>query len=168
MLFDAIKRELPERLDEDTMEKSNSDIQDAISSMLTDSVSFYPPFIYALEDACFRNENLKLDANAVAVASKASVQHPVGIILLEKQLLDDTKKEPAAKRRHTERVLHEDSSSWIELAKLYKAIDSYDFVHTIFKSEITKQENVKLALESEERNDYAHALKLYTQVCQLL
>ena len=164
MLFDALVKELPDKFSEDTMEKARADIQEAIASMMQDSITFFPPFVYALEDACFRSSHLKLDAKAVTIASKTSVQLPVGIILLEKQLLNQCFKELPAKRRCTKVNQSDDFSTWIELAKLYKAVDKYDFVHAIFGSEITKQQSTRYALESEERNDYSNALKFYNQV----
>ena len=164
MLFDALINELPVKFSEDVMEKVHGDIQEAINGMMIDSVFFHPPFVYALEDACYRNNNLKLDANIVTVASKTGVQHPVGIILLENQLIENDSREPLRKRKRTEQNHDDEFFTWIELAKLYKSIDKYDFVHTIFSSRITKQENTRLALECEERNDYANALKYYNQV----
>ena len=156
--------ELPKGFGEDTVTKLQGDIQDAINAMMNESIIFYPPFVYALEDACFRNEKLKLDANILAVASKASVQYPVGIVLLERQLLSDAPAELPSKKRRTAFAQNDDVQVWFELAKLYKSIDKYDFVHTIFRSQITRQVETRLALEAEERNDYAKALKLYNQV----
>ena len=164
MLFDALVIELPDKFSEDIMEKAHLDIQGAIHGMMNDSIMFHPPFVYALEDACYRNKNLKLDANVISMASKTGVQHPIGIMLLEKQLLDDGSKEPSRKRKRSEHNQNENFLAWIELAKLYRSIDKYDFVHTIFSSQITKQEYARIALECEERNDYAKALKYYNQV----
>ena len=168
MLFDALTNELPDKLSESIVDQSYAEIQGAINGMMSDSVMFHPPFVFALEDACYRSENFKLDANVVAVASRTGSQQPVGIILLEKQLLDNKSVEPLQKRRRTEYSHGEDFLTWIELAKLYKSVDGYDFVHTIFSSEITRQETTRLALECEERNDFENALKYYNQVGRAL
>ena len=164
MLFDALTNELPDKLSESIVDQAYSEIQGAINGMMSDSTMFHPPFVFALEDACYRSGSFKLDANIVAVASRTGIQQPVGIILLEKQLLDNKSNEPLQKRRHTEYSNDEDFLAWIELAKLYKSINGYDFVHTIFSSEITRQETTRLALECEERNDYENALKYYNEV----
>jgi len=164
MLFDALTNELPDKLSESIVDQAYSEIQGAINGMMSDSTMFHPPFVFALEDACYRSGSFKLDANIVAVASRTGIQQPVGIILLEKQLLDNKSNEPLQKRRHTEYSNDEDFLAWIELAKLYKSINGYDFVHTIFSSEITRQETTRLALECEERNDYENALKYYNEL----
>ena len=157
--------EIPDKVAEDVMDKALTDIQQAINTMVNSSVAFHPPFIYALEDACVRHKKLKLDATAAAAASTTSAQQPVGIALLEKQLLENCNLEPDTKRSRGRHVQQTDEvATWTELAKLYKSIDSYDFVHSIFSSQITKQENTRLALEAEARNDHAQALKLYNQV----
>ena len=132
--------------------------------MITSSVAFHPPFVYALEDACVRHKDLKLDPVCVSIASVTSLQQPVGIILLEKQLMQNCSVEVAAKRRKLSKSQKDDLFIWIEVAKLYKSISHYDFVHCIFSGEVSKQENTKLAVEAESRNDFAQALKLYNQV----
>ena len=164
MLFAAVVSELPRQLTEEVNEKAQADIQEAINSMINNSAVFYPPFIYALEDSCFKNEGLRIDASSISTASATSLQHPMGILLLEKQLLDKGQAEPKTKRKRTESIPKEDIVTWTELAKLYKSIDCYDFVHSIFSSQISKDNDTKLGLEAEARNDYAQALKLYIKV----
>ncbi|XP_065059919.1 DNA-dependent protein kinase catalytic subunit-like isoform X2 [Rhopilema esculentum] len=164
ILFAAVVSELPRQLTEDVSEKAQADIQEAINAMINNSAVFYPPFIYALEDSCFKNEGLRIDASSVSTASATSLQHPMGILLLEKQLLEKEHAEPKSKRKRTESIPMEDIVTWTELAKLYKSIGCYDFVHSIFSSQISKDNDTRLALEAEARNDYAQALKLYIKV----
>eukprot|EP00794_Sanderia_malayensis_P010266 gene10266-11321_t len=162
VLLDAVISELPAKLSEDVMKKACADIQTALDTMVNSSVAFHPPFVYAIEDACVRQKSLKLDPASVTTACCTSLQQPIGIVLLEKQIIQNCDLGPRASKHSGQ--LSDDVMTWIETAKLYKSIELYDFVHCIFSEQVTKQEKTRLALEAEGRNDYHQALKLYNQL----
>ena len=165
MLLDSIITSLPEKLTDDVVEKAYKDIQSALDSMMTSSSLLHPPFVYAMENICCRHRQLSLDPVSVSTASSTSEQQPMGILLLEKQLLRTSVDiEPKKKRPRVASVEVEDLETWVETAKLYKSIENYDFLYSIFSGQISKHDTSKVALEAEARNDYAQALKLYNQV----
>ena len=54
---------------------------------------------------------------------------------------------------------------WMELAKMYESIKDYDFLRSIFSSQVSAVDMTRDALAYEARNDYESALSLYRKVC---
>lgn len=115
----------------------------------------------------------RLDANAISVVSLNSLQQPLGIILMEEYLAlnenssDETPDQaaPAKKRIKLGKDcdnLDDESTLWIELAKLYRSMNNYDCLKGIFshkKNIVT--EFTKNGFYHESNNDYYQARKNY-------
>lgn len=164
-LFSAIVSKLPEKLSDAVVQKAYVDIQDSLDSMMKLSTSNNPAFAYAIENICYENKRFKLDPQVISNVSVVSVQQPVGILLLEKQLLNniETNIEPKRKRMRGAVKKTEDVRAWLELAKVYESIEDYDFLRSIFSSCISKADITRNALASEARNDFETALSLYRE-----
>ncbi|XP_048576196.1 DNA-dependent protein kinase catalytic subunit isoform X3 [Nematostella vectensis] len=164
VLVQAILSQMDEKLTEQDAEKTVTDIQGALDNIMTSSTQFYPPFISCIEDICYHKSMLKLQPSSVSTASLASLQQPMGILLLEKQLLSQEAEPKSHKRMRTEHSPSSDTTAaWLELAKLYRSVEEFDVLHGIFSDHIGTKPITRLALEAEARGDYAQALKIYNE-----
>ncbi|XP_053322155.1 DNA-dependent protein kinase catalytic subunit [Spea bombifrons] len=135
---------------------------------LSSSTSYFPPFIACIQDMCYQNvELLDLTPACVSTSSLASLQQPLGILLLEKGLLHfQPQEEPPAKKRRTKKEIPPDVTRWIELAKLYRSVGDYDVLRGIFSGKIGTKSITQIALTAEAKCDYAKAAKLYDDALQ--
>ncbi|EDO34280.1 predicted protein, partial [Nematostella vectensis] len=164
VLVQAILSQMDEKLTEQDAEKTVTDIQGALDNIMTSSTQFYPPFISCIEDICYHKSMLKVQPSSVSTASLASLQQPMGILLLEKQLLSQEAEPKSHKRMRTEHSPSSDTTAaWLELAKLYRSVEEFDVLHGIFSDHIGTKPITRLALEAEARGDYAQALKIYNE-----
>ncbi|XP_013928118.1 PREDICTED: DNA-dependent protein kinase catalytic subunit [Thamnophis sirtalis] len=133
---------------------------------LTTSVLYFPPFIACiLEMTYLHKELLELNYYGVSTSCLASLQQPVGILLLEQALvhLSPVEQQPPSKRMRGKTELSPDVTRWIELARLYRSIGDYDVLRGIFSGKIGTKENTHNALLAEAKSDYAEAAKLYDE-----
>ena len=165
-IFSAVISNLPNKLSDEPMEKALEEIQEALEVMMKSTTNYNPSFISAIQDICFKNKEFKLDAQVIASNSVISMQQPIGILLLEKQLLTNTSINlgPRNKRSRGFNNRTEDIGTWLELAKVYESISDYDFLRSIFSCYVSKVDFTKDALVAETRNDFETALCLYRQV----
>lgn len=165
-IFSAIISNLPNKLSDEPMEKALAEIQEALEVMMKSTTNYSPSFISAIENICYKNKEFKLDAQIIASNSVISMQQPIGILLLEKQLLTNTSINlgPRNKRSRGFNNRTDDIGTWLELAKVYESISDYDFLRSIFSCYISKVEFTKDALAAETRNDFETALSLYRKV----
>ncbi|XP_048363545.1 DNA-dependent protein kinase catalytic subunit isoform X2 [Sphaerodactylus townsendi] len=147
--------------------EKNSTIQQLMQDFnyfLTTSVLYFPPFIACIQEMSYQHtELLDLNPSSVSTSCLASLQHPVGILLLEQALvhLPHEEEEPPAKKMRGKTKLSPDVIRWIELAKLYRSIGDYDVLRGIFSGKIGTKEITQKAILAEANSDYAEASKQY-------
>ncbi|XP_058131499.1 DNA-dependent protein kinase catalytic subunit [Dasypus novemcinctus] len=163
-LFIGILREMDKF--KTTSEKSSITqklLQD-FNHFLNTTFLFFPPFISCIQEmSCQHPDLLSLDPASVGAGCLASLQQPVGILLLEEALTHLAPPEPPAKRVRGRSCLSPDVLRWIELAKLYRSIGEYDVLRGIFSSEIGTKQFTQNALLAEARGDYSEAAKQYNE-----
>uniref|UniRef100_A0A663E490 DNA-dependent protein kinase catalytic subunit n=1 Tax=Aquila chrysaetos chrysaetos TaxID=223781 RepID=A0A663E490_AQUCH len=135
------------------------------NNFLSMSLSYFPPFIACIQEMSYRHrELLELDSANVSTSCLASLQQPVGILLLEHALMAlSPAEEPPCKRMRGRAELPPDVIRWIELAKLYRSLGDYDVLRGIFSGKIGTKEITQKALLAEARSDYAEAAKYYDE-----
>uniref|UniRef100_A0A8B9M759 DNA-dependent protein kinase catalytic subunit n=1 Tax=Accipiter nisus TaxID=211598 RepID=A0A8B9M759_9AVES len=135
------------------------------NNFLSMSLSYFPPFIACIQEMSYRHrELLELDSANVSTSCLASLQQPVGILLLEHALMAlSPAEEPPSKRIRGRAELPPDVIRWIELAKLYRSLGDYDVLRGIFSGKIGTKEITQKALLAEARSDYAQAAKYYDE-----
>uniref|UniRef100_A0A663MNQ6 DNA-dependent protein kinase catalytic subunit n=1 Tax=Athene cunicularia TaxID=194338 RepID=A0A663MNQ6_ATHCN len=135
------------------------------NNFLNMSLSYFPPFIACIQEISYQHrELLELDSANVSTSCLASLQQPVGILLLEQALMAlFPPEEPPAKRIRGRTELPPDVVRWIELAKLYRSLGDYDVLRGIFSGKIGTKEITQKALLAEARSDYAGAAKYYDE-----
>uniref|UniRef100_A0A8C3RFN2 DNA-dependent protein kinase catalytic subunit n=1 Tax=Cyanoderma ruficeps TaxID=181631 RepID=A0A8C3RFN2_9PASS len=133
------------------------------NNFLSMSLSYFPPFIACIQEMSYQHrELLELDSANVSTSCLASLQQPVGILLLERALMAlSPAEEPPSKRMRGRTELPPDVIRWIELAKLYRSLGDYDALRGIFSGKIGTKEITQKALLAEARNDYAAAAQYY-------
>uniref|UniRef100_A0A803VG36 DNA-dependent protein kinase catalytic subunit n=1 Tax=Ficedula albicollis TaxID=59894 RepID=A0A803VG36_FICAL len=133
------------------------------NNFLSMSLSYFPPFIACIQEMSYQHrELLELDSANVSTSCLASLQQPVGILLLERALMAlSPPEEPPSKRMRGRTELPPDVIRWIELAKLYRSLGDYDALRGIFSGKIGTKEITQKALLAEARNDYAEAAQYY-------
>ncbi|CAI8051260.1 DNA-dependent protein kinase catalytic subunit [Geodia barretti] len=99
--------------------------------------------VAAIRDGLNASE-LELEPTAVSRACLDCMQEPIGIMLLEKQLLVNGESAAAGSR-------------------LYKSLGDYDTLRGLFSSQVGVKAITKEALAAEERTDYVEALRLYKE-----
>uniref|UniRef100_A0A8U8BGC8 DNA-dependent protein kinase catalytic subunit n=1 Tax=Geospiza parvula TaxID=87175 RepID=A0A8U8BGC8_GEOPR len=133
------------------------------NNFLSMSLSYFPPFIACIQEMSYQHrELLELDSANVSTSCLASLQQPMGILLLERALMAlSPGEEPPSKRMRGRTELPPDVIRWIELAKLYRSLGDYDALRGIFSGKIGTKEITQKALLAEARNDYAEAAQYY-------
>ncbi|XP_049710414.1 DNA-dependent protein kinase catalytic subunit isoform X1 [Elephas maximus indicus] len=163
-LFSGILKEMDKFK---TMSEKNSITQKLLQDFnrfLNTTVFFFPPFVSCIQEmSCQRPDLLGLDPALVSAGCLASLQQPVGILLLEEALLHLEPPEPRSKRARGVPRPSLEVLRWIELAKLYRSIGEYDVLRGIFSNEIGTKQVTKDALLAEARNDYSEAAKQYNE-----
>ncbi|XP_056317923.1 DNA-dependent protein kinase catalytic subunit [Danio aesculapii] len=153
--------------------KSNKETADilkelvqTLNAFLNKSTVYFPPFISCIQDMSYHHKALLgVEPSLVSAACLASLQQPMGILLLEESLLHGTgvSEEPPSKRARGKRELPPDTERWIHLAKLYRSLGDYDVVRGIFSGKIGTKSITFTALQAEAKSDYAEAVKLYNE-----
>lgn len=130
-LFDHYKR------------KSRTEIED-FKQQVSSKINFIlengqntSPIINALLELLFCSD-LEYKAETVARISKLNGVTEVGILLLEKKLLQDNEEsEPPAKRSRDEFLVNSEEKTWIQLAGLYNSLKNVDIVLSIFSKHVS-------------------------------
>ncbi|XP_051625579.1 DNA-dependent protein kinase catalytic subunit isoform X2 [Manacus candei] len=135
------------------------------NNFLSTSLSYFPPFIACIQEMSYQHRALlELDSANVSTSCLASLQQPVGILLLERALTAlSAAEEPPSKRMRGRTELPPDVIRWIELAKLYRSLGDYDVLRGIFSGKIGTKEITQKALLAEARSDYAEAARCYDE-----
>ncbi|XP_022110985.1 DNA-dependent protein kinase catalytic subunit-like isoform X2 [Acanthaster planci] len=169
-LFRGIFSEIEEVKTEREAESTKVEINRHLNTMLSTSTQYFPPFISCVQEiSYYHSEQLTLVPSTISTASLTSQQMHIGIRLLEENLIQKPwQEEKSAKRaRFVSREPSPEISTWIELARLYKALGDFDAVQGVFSACIGTHEITKTALEAEARGDYSTALKLYNQAFEM-
>ncbi|KAG0005263.1 hypothetical protein BGZ65_011584, partial [Modicella reniformis] len=168
MLFSKLVTSLMTQVEShtETEEEATSYKEGLVGDMkhiLQKSTILFTPFIGSILRICHDYGEADISPELVSkVAIRSSNQH-LGIILVEKQLMQSEPKERSAKRQKTsESGLHDPKrNSWIELARMYKSIDEKDIFKSIYESKVATTEFTREAIAAEVVGDYDRAVKVY-------
>lgn len=123
-----------------------------------------------VETLCLLDPEIWIPPKIVGSASYMSTNFHSGIMLLEKEILNETFPEPEPNmsgKRHKgrggqiNRALRPLEDAWLELAELYKALGENDIVLGLFGLHIAKHEKTQRALECQLGGNLQKALALY-------
>ncbi|XP_067836012.1 DNA-dependent protein kinase catalytic subunit isoform X2 [Heptranchias perlo] len=133
--------------------------------LLSSTTLCFPPFVTCIQDMSRQHTDLlNLDPSIVSSTALASLQQPMGILLLELSLIHHTPpEEPPAKRARGMNQLPPDTARWVQLAKLYRSLGDYDVLRGIFSEKLGTKSITQKALLAEAKSDYAEAVQLYDQ-----
>uniref|UniRef100_H3B272 DNA-dependent protein kinase catalytic subunit n=1 Tax=Latimeria chalumnae TaxID=7897 RepID=H3B272_LATCH len=156
------------------MEKSRSDSERKtillellgnFNGFLSNTTVYFPPFVTCIQDMSYQHaELLNLDPASVSASCLASLQQPMGVLLLEQGLIQLlAAEEPPAKRARGRKELPPDTIRWLELAKLYRSLGDYDVLRGIFSGMIGTKQVTQKALLAEAKSDYSEAVRLYDE-----
>ncbi|GAA6219422.1 DNA-dependent protein kinase catalytic subunit [Lates japonicus] len=136
-----------------------------MNEFLSKSTLCFPPFIACVQDMCYQHKELQqLDPAAISSTCLMSLQQPSGILLLEESLLSaGVHQEPPAKRSRGRKEIPPDTKKWIHLATLYRSLEDYDVVRSIFGGKVGTKSITCAALQAEANSDFAEAVKLYNE-----
>ncbi|XP_060730052.1 DNA-dependent protein kinase catalytic subunit isoform X1 [Tachysurus vachellii] len=143
-----------------------SNLLQDMNNLLYKSTTYFPPFIACVQDMCYQHSALlNVQPASVSASCLASLQQPMGILLLEQCLIKSNSmpSEPPSKRARGKQELPPDTDRWIHLAKLYRSLGDYDVVRGIFGGKIGTKTITCTALQAEAKGDYAEAVKLYNE-----
>ncbi|XP_053571003.1 LOW QUALITY PROTEIN: DNA-dependent protein kinase catalytic subunit [Bombina bombina] len=165
MLFSSLFSGILAEIDHHRIRNIAKNLLEQFNGFLNKTVSYFPPFIACIQGICYEHtELLDLNPTSVSTSCLASLQQPLGILLLEQGLLHVLPgEEPPAKKMRGKTDLPPDVVRWIELAKLYRSIGDYDVLRGIFSGKIGTKQITQDALNAESKCDYAKAAKLYDQ-----
>ncbi|XP_039982420.1 DNA-dependent protein kinase catalytic subunit isoform X2 [Xiphias gladius] len=141
------------------------ELRSNMNTLLSKSTLCFPPFIACVQDMCYQHEELQqLDPAAVSSTCLVSLQQPSGILLLEESLLHaDVHDKPPAKKPRGRKEIPPDTNKWIHLARLYRSLEDYDVVRSIFGGKVGTKSITCAALQAEANTDFAEAVKLYNE-----
>uniref|UniRef100_A0A8C3JZN1 DNA-dependent protein kinase catalytic subunit n=1 Tax=Calidris pygmaea TaxID=425635 RepID=A0A8C3JZN1_9CHAR len=164
-LFDGIFHEVEKSKSPSEKKAIIQKLLNDFNNFLSTSLSYFPPFIACIQEMSYQHrELLELDSANVSTSCLASLQQPVGILLLEHALMAlSPAEQPPSKRMRGRTELPPDVIRWIELAKLYRSLGDYDVLRGIFSGKIGTKEITQKALLAEARSDYAEAAKYYDE-----
>uniref|UniRef100_A0A8C1YUK1 DNA-dependent protein kinase catalytic subunit n=1 Tax=Cyprinus carpio TaxID=7962 RepID=A0A8C1YUK1_CYPCA len=142
------------------------DLVQTLNTFLNMSTVYFPPFIACVQGMSYHHKALLgVEPALVSASCLASLQQPMGILLLEESLLQGTgmSEEPPSKQARGKQELPPDTERWIQLAKLYRSLGDYDVVRGIFSGKIGTKSITFAALQAEAKSDYGEAVKLYNE-----
>ncbi|XP_069076234.1 DNA-dependent protein kinase catalytic subunit isoform X2 [Pleurodeles waltl] len=164
-LFSGILKEMEQLRNQSEMKEIAQMLLENFNRFLSISVTYFPPFVACIQDMSYQHkELLNLDSANVSTSCLASLQQPMGILLLEKALLNCTlPEEPPAKKMRRTTEFPCDVVRWIELAKLYRSVGDYDVLRGIFSGKLGTKSVTQEALLAEAKSDYSKAAQLYDE-----
>ncbi|XP_029105413.1 DNA-dependent protein kinase catalytic subunit-like [Scleropages formosus] len=163
-LFAGIMLEIESSKSAAERKSTNEELLQDMNNLLSKSVVYFPPFVACVQDMSYHHrELLPISPEIVSSSCLASLQQPIGILLLEENLVQQRGllEAPAAKRSRREQP--PDTTRWIHLAKLYRSLGDYDAVRGIFSGKIGTKPITRLALQAEAKSDFGEAVKLYNE-----
>ncbi|CAG8725954.1 12134_t:CDS:2, partial [Dentiscutata heterogama] len=169
ILFSTLFVSIYETTEDDTImdvnaqnEYTNS-MSQHIKTIFNATTSYFPPLISSCLRICYEIPDLKIDPSAIRKASEISSTESMGITLIEQYLtLLPTQRGSKRTRTTNTGLVAESKQPWIELAHLYKSIDSGDVYKSIYENYIAHNQYTKIdALNAELIGDYASACEFY-------
>ncbi|XP_023688567.2 DNA-dependent protein kinase catalytic subunit isoform X1 [Paramormyrops kingsleyae] len=161
-LFSGILSEMQSFKTSAEKKKINEQLLEDMNNFLSKSTVYFPPFVACVQDMSYQHKDLlSVHPENVSSSCLASLQQPIGILLLEKSLIQDQAPHPPAKRARRDQP--PDTLRWIHLARLYRSLGDYDVVRGIFCGKIGTKPITRTALQAEAKSDYAEAVKLYNE-----
>lgn len=130
-------------------------------------------FVGCVETLCLQDPEIWIPPKLVGSASHKSTNYHSGIMLLEKEILNETfpESEPnmSSKRQkgrggQINRELRPLDDAWLELAELYKALGENDIVLGLCGMHIARHEKTQRALECQLGGSLQQALALYDDI----
>lgn len=130
-------------------------------------------FVGCVEALCLQDPEIWITPKLVGSASRKSTNYHSGIVLLEKEILNETIPEaelPSSNKRHKgrggqiNREVHPLEDAWLELAQLYKSLGEDDIVLALLQRHLVKNEITHRALEAQLGGDSQRAVTLYDEV----
>ncbi|KAK1173766.1 DNA-dependent protein kinase catalytic subunit [Acipenser oxyrinchus oxyrinchus] len=164
-LFSGILIEMEKSKSQSEKKRITEEILEDMNNFLSKTTVYFPPFVTCVQDMSYRHkELLNIEPSSVSSSCLASLQQPMGTLLLEESLIKGlVPEEPPAKRARGRRELPPDTARWIHLAKLYRSLGDYDVLRGIFSGKIGAKSITSMALQAEAKSDYAEAVKLYNE-----
>ncbi|XP_066575742.1 DNA-dependent protein kinase catalytic subunit isoform X2 [Amia ocellicauda] len=164
-LFSAILVEMETCKSAAEQKKISEELLKNMNSFLSKSTVYFPPFVTCVQDMSYQHRDLlKVDPGGVSSSCLASLQQPMGILLLEESLIRGCViDEPPTKRARGRCEVPPDTERWIHLAKLYRSLGDYDVLRGIFSGKIGAKSITNRALQAEAKSDYSEAVKLYNE-----
>ncbi|KAL8588517.1 hypothetical protein ACOMHN_043866 [Nucella lapillus] len=166
-VFQAIYEERSKVKTEREVEEVKGQVKVSLTQMLATSTHYYPPFIACIMDIAYSlRSSIKVDSDELGTAAVISKLQPLGMEVLEEQLIQEGDCEGArsAKRGRMEGTpVSQDVPLWIELARLYKSVGDYDVLQGIFSGPLNTQDITERAMAKESCGDYKAAKALYEQ-----
>ncbi|MEE6464048.1 hypothetical protein FKM82_006146 [Ascaphus truei] len=172
-LFSGILTEMEIYKNPSQLSSITSKLLEQFNGFLSNTVSYFPPFIACIQDMCYQHaELLTLNPSSVGTSCLASLQQPLGILLLEQGLVHHlpAAEPPAKKMRgkaeflisvYIKYVVH--SVPFFYFCRLYRSVGDYDVLRGIFSGKIGTKSITQSALNAEAKSDYAKAAKLYDE-----
>ncbi|KAL4648766.1 DNA-dependent protein kinase catalytic subunit isoform X1 [Arapaima gigas] len=163
-LFAGILLEIQNLKSPGERKRINEELLKNMNNFLSKSIVYFPPFIACVQEMSYHHkELLPVIPESVSSSCLASLQQPIGILLLEENLTPQySPLEPSSAKR-PRREQPPDTERWIHLAKLYRSLGDYDIVRAIFSGKIGTKPITHLALQAEAKSDFAEAVKLYNE-----
>ncbi|XP_076075287.1 DNA-dependent protein kinase catalytic subunit-like [Mytilus galloprovincialis] len=165
-VFKAIFNKMDEVKPEREIQESIKQINSSIDTILSSSTNYFPPFISCVLDILFELRNkLTVDVSNISSCAVISNIQPLGIVVLEDQLIVQGGDEARSSKRgrNDGLTVSRDIATWIELARLYKSVDEFDVLLGIFTNKLGTKEITKKAVEAESRCDYHKARTYYEE-----
>lgn len=109
-----------------------SKMNEAINKIFGDSDIYDSGLMSALLDISMKYESMCFHPNIITSVAQNSGLISMGCLILEEYLRRRAFDEPSAKRMRTESYINIEKMHWIRLAELYKDLENWDMVHSIF------------------------------------
>ncbi|GES81504.1 DNA-dependent protein kinase catalytic subunit [Rhizophagus clarus] len=163
-LYVSIYNQLDNKIQSEEINEYKKTMGQHIQNIFSKTTMNFPPFIGSCLRICYEANDIEIDPNMIRKACNLSSTESLGIILIERQLLNTSIERESKRLRTTNSSLVASSKRpWIELSHLYKSIDGHDVYKSIYESKIVVSELTKDALNAELLGDYALACKYYLE-----
>ncbi|KAB0800482.1 hypothetical protein PPYR_06222 [Photinus pyralis] len=134
-----------------------------INNILNTSTQFATNTIGTFLDIALSfTDTMRFDPNIITTVSEESGLLSLGSLLLEEYLSSSLEEAPASKKRRG--VESPQTNHWVKLAELYKEMNEWDVVSSIFLEKMNCNETVLHAIEAESIGHWRAAQEAYATV----